>query len=669
MSQVETKTKKEQKKETKAKVKTKIKVLISHHKPSVVLENDVLTPIHVGRAIVEDKQKEGIIDDNKNTAAEDYQWMIDNMIGDDTGDNISELNRRFCETTAIYWAWKNQDKLDNPDYIGFMHYRRHLSFNLNRNFDFSPSGWIQHKELNSKYKLIHRLNEEKINEIVSANDITIGKHSVCNPYEHYQADRYEHLHIKDYDLAIEILKDKYPELAAYADKYNSGKKAYFCNMFIMKKEIFNDYCKVLFDVLFELDKKINYENYGTQEKRAVGYISEWITGIYILSLVKTKKIKELPITYIEDTTIVKKDLLPAFSENNIPIVFSSDNNYSPYLGVAIYSLLKNISRDKNYDIIILDSAIKEINKSRINSLIKEFDNVSIRYFNIVSFYKKYDQDIFFTDRYYTKANYNRLFIPEILHNYDKVIYLDSDILIFEDVSNLYNIDLEDNLIAAVSDIEVIRNRKLLSDYCTEELEIESIFKYFNSGVLLIDIQQCLKNDFLDNCIKELKRVKQPKCVDQCILNIVCEDKIKYLDFTWNVQYHVPYVDKYYDEKLPQRHLKEYNKCLANPKILHFTSANKPWNNLEMELEKDFSAIFWEYARMTPFYERIIYGNAAKPAINWLHHVDGHLRGLEWRLSGKFKFRFFKRIKDNIVEKFIKISNSLSKIINKFRRRF
>lgn len=60
---------------------------------------------------------------------EDFEWMCGNMIGDDTGDNISHLNRYFCELTGIYWAWKNYDKLGNPDYIGFMHYRRHFIFN------------------------------------------------------------------------------------------------------------------------------------------------------------------------------------------------------------------------------------------------------------------------------------------------------------------------------------------------------------------------------------------------------------------------------------------------------------------------------------------------------------------------------------------------------------
>lgn len=65
---------------------------------------------------------------------EDYKWMLDNMIGDDTGDNIFHLNRSLNELTAVYWAWKNYDKWGNPDYIGFMHYRRHLNFNIDKKY-------------------------------------------------------------------------------------------------------------------------------------------------------------------------------------------------------------------------------------------------------------------------------------------------------------------------------------------------------------------------------------------------------------------------------------------------------------------------------------------------------------------------------------------------------
>lgn len=100
-----------------------IKILVGYHKPAVLLKDDILTPIHLGRALATEASKDGAM------SQRDYQWMLDNMIGDDTGDNISKENRKYCELTALYWAWKNYDKLGNPDYIGFMHYRRHFILN------------------------------------------------------------------------------------------------------------------------------------------------------------------------------------------------------------------------------------------------------------------------------------------------------------------------------------------------------------------------------------------------------------------------------------------------------------------------------------------------------------------------------------------------------------
>ncbi|WP_298497297.1 DUF4422 domain-containing protein, partial [uncultured Helicobacter sp.] len=96
-----------------------VKILVSYHKPSVLFKDEVLTPIHLGRALSKEAHKDGKVSD------EEYEWLCENMIGDDTGENISHLNRYFNEMTGIYWAWKNYDKLGNPEYIGLCHYRRH----------------------------------------------------------------------------------------------------------------------------------------------------------------------------------------------------------------------------------------------------------------------------------------------------------------------------------------------------------------------------------------------------------------------------------------------------------------------------------------------------------------------------------------------------------------
>ena len=85
-----------------------IKIFISYHDEHPLIQSDILTPIQTGCA--------------------DAPKLFKGMLRDDTGDNISQHNRKYCELTAQYWVWKNYDKIGNPDYVGFMHYRRHFMF-------------------------------------------------------------------------------------------------------------------------------------------------------------------------------------------------------------------------------------------------------------------------------------------------------------------------------------------------------------------------------------------------------------------------------------------------------------------------------------------------------------------------------------------------------------
>ncbi|MEI0700195.1 DUF4422 domain-containing protein, partial [Brachyspira intermedia] len=170
----------------------KVKILISYHKPSVLLQDDVLTPIHVGRALATESSKDG------NMSEEDYQWMLDNMIGDDTGDNISHLNREFCELTAMYWAWKNYDKLGNPEYIGFMHYRRLFDFignskylNINKDLNIPELKYMEKEDYFNYY------NKKNLIQLIEDNKYIISEPHNSNPYEHYKSAK--NLHIEDYN--------------------------------------------------------------------------------------------------------------------------------------------------------------------------------------------------------------------------------------------------------------------------------------------------------------------------------------------------------------------------------------------------------------------------------------------------------------------------------------
>lgn len=110
-------------------------------------------------------------------------------------------------------------------------------------------------------------------------------------------------HRKDLDITLQILKEKYPAFAQTADSYMQSETAHECNMFIMKKEIYKNYCAWLFDILFEAEKRIDSTWYSVEEYRVMGYLAERLCGIYYEWLKTQPGIRagELPKTLFKET--------------------------------------------------------------------------------------------------------------------------------------------------------------------------------------------------------------------------------------------------------------------------------------------------------------------------------------------------------------------------------
>lgn len=325
--------------------KKNIKILISCHKPTSYISNGILMPIQLNCA----NQKK----------------LFPDMLHDNKGDNISKLNPMYCELTAQYWAWKNLD----ADYYGFFHYRRYLSFSDKMAED--DYGNIVEDYMDDDFVKKYSLDEDSIHTVVGDNDIVLSnlKNTKAMPgmgkdmYTQYQASGY--LNIDDIYMMIDVLKEKYPEYVPYAKTFMDGHMSYLNNMYIMKKDVFKAYCEWLFDILDECHKRINYDNYSVEAIRTVGHLAERLFNIYMLHLKDEKadlKIKELQTVYIANTDPVEH-YKPAFSKNNIPVVFSANDGYSPYLATAIRSLVDNSSSKNNYDIIIMNRDTSPNNKN------------------------------------------------------------------------------------------------------------------------------------------------------------------------------------------------------------------------------------------------------------------------------------------------------------------
>lgn len=278
-------------------------------------------------------------------------------------------------------------------------------------------------------------------------------------------------------------------------------------------------------------------------------------------------------------------------KNRVPIVFASNDAYAPYLGVALYSLIQHASQDNQYHINILTTRMNSHHKKRILSLRKE--NVSIRFIDVK---EKMDRFHFATIEHITMEATYRLLIDQLFPQYEKVLYLDSDIVVNRDVAELYAEEMGDAIIGAARARLCIG----LAEYIDRELPV-SFQGYINSGVLLINIAEFHKEKIGQRGLQMISE-KKYMTVDQDVLNVLCDGRIKYIDGRWNVEWeHLTGEGK---EIRIDDVRKDTLSYLDDPYIVHFTSPFKPW----LHPENEYAEWFWKYARDTVFYEEILFSN-------------------------------------------------------------
>ena len=267
--------------------------------------------------------------------------------------------------------------------------------------------------------------------------------------------------------------------------------------------------------------------------------------------------------------------------NEIPVFFASDDNYIPCLAVAIHSLEKNASKKNNYKLIILHSGMSEKGKQEIKEF--EQENIKIDFKDISNIENDLKDDLALRLRdYYSSTIYYRIFIGSLFPEYHKAVYIDSDVVLLDDIANLYNTDLEGNIIGAIPD-GVVHDSKKLQDYVEVNDGVENK-KYFNSGVLVIDLDKFRETRVEERFVRiSTKYNCDTIAPDQDYLNILCKDKVKYLPLSW--------------DKMPDycEHLDEKDLHL-----IHYNMFRKPWHYRDVE----YSDIFWKYAKETKYYDEL-----------------------------------------------------------------
>lgn len=243
-----------------------VKIIVATHKKYQMPEDSLYLPVQVGAAGKDDLT---------------YQR-------DDSGENISLMNPYYCELTGLYWAWKNL----KADYIGLAHYRRH--FTLSKRVPKSEE---------KKFKIL--LSKKEAEELLKDCDIILPKkrnYFIESIYSHYKHTMY----IEPLDITGNIIKEKYPEYYREFENLKKTKKMHAFNMFIMKKEMLDKYCTWLFDILGQLEEKVDYKKYDSFHARFFGRISERLLDVWI----KTNGLsyKEIPVIDMQKINWAKKIL-------------------------------------------------------------------------------------------------------------------------------------------------------------------------------------------------------------------------------------------------------------------------------------------------------------------------------------------------------------------------
>lgn len=321
---------------------------------------------------------------------------------------------------------------------------------------------------------------------------------------------------------------------------------------------------------------------------------------------ESKKIKSLLQEIYKDSSTFEKELswrdylLPAeVNTKAINLVFSIDDAYVKFLSVTIDSILTHSTEDINF--FVLDDNISDINKKLLSEQI--YGNNTIKFIDVSSIvYEVFGNVELKTRLYWTKSIYYRLLIPVLFKKYDRVLYLDSDIIVCSNINEIYEKDTADKSILAVKDTisPILDFDKQRKKQIKEDLRISSSSEYFNSGVILYDLNNINIDEYIENVKKAFL---MPKLLfpDQDILNFVFKGKVKMAELQYNTQIGAYISGENYLSKLSSTEKTKYLSAVREPKIIHFTGNRKPWNEPTLE----HAQYFWLHARNTKFYEMIV----------------------------------------------------------------
>lgn len=570
------------------------------------------------------------------------------MLGDDTGDNISEKRESYCELTVLYWAWKNSE----ADYIGLCHYRRFLSF-AGRDF---PGGALRMGDMDNMCRAnleeAGLLDEAAMRQEIERYDMICpymyqidtdapGTVPAANIRESWHKNWPEFISEDNFDLLLDVIQRVAPEY--YADACAFMRDKYFIgfNCFIATRECADALCSFLFPVLFAFEKEVqqDFTYFSEQNFRFPGYAAEWLFTIFVYHAKKQGryKIKETQLIAFEDTAPMTE--IQPLSPAAIPIVFCGAWDI-PFLDVTIKSILRHRREGVRYDIIFLKESSPvgwedEYNFKQLFQGLRESyedDPVSLRVYNPKDHLGHLECHLWGTPS--KKQEYYLTMLPWILPEYDKVLVLSSLLLVETAVDELFHVDLAGKSIGAVRDVyfyaERLKNANLPD---SESITfMENPHDYADTDVLVMDLASLRQSHSHQGILRSYDRDWRDLCPRDAF-NACYEREIHFLPHKWNY-YGIQdcFFKNMLRDQVPRNIKKEYQQ-IREPAVVNLKTKYKTIPNQFDHWWRRF----WQIARETCFYELVYQLIFFAP----LAGFDGRLRGC--LMDENFSFQLHENI--------------------------
>ena len=560
------------------------RIYTAYHRVAPRIESASIQPLHVGRA--------------------GATVPLPGMLGDDTGDHISEQNEAWCELTALYWAWKNDREPDGL--VGLMHYRRVLDLT-----DRAPTGPVEVFERMFDIDLWCAEAEDWLEQQGENWDLVVPRmHKMGRSVE----DNYKKGHApQDWDLLREIVARDHGEYLESFDEVAQGYDIRLANMALMRRPLFDRYCAWLFDILFAVEAHdLDRSQYSVQQGRYLGYLSERLLTVFVHHLQKTEpvlRMREVSILNLGDA-LVWPYLGPkdAPAPDVVNLALAADRAYLPHAAAMLRSVMDHADPARPLNIFFLHSDIPRSDLQALEMMLTERPDTRLHALNTSGWF---DDSYRSASRAPSNATYNRFLLFQLLPGVGRLLYLDTDVIVQADIGALFDSDLDGAQLGAVPDWIMTRtltgptrtidpNVPDLAEYHRENLGLEpqEIARYFNAGVLLFDFAAI---DDLAALGKKLMTEAQTGAYlfrDQDILNVAFKDSYKVLDARWNV----------FNSRaaafgrVPAAGFKTAMEARSDPFLIHYADRDyKPWT----VQAAPYAGFYWQALIRTPFYGRIL----------------------------------------------------------------